>query len=551
MKSKISFCITTFLFLTVQLLEGYSQSVLLPETSIDILHYSFQISINDEDNEIQGETDVLVKFLLAGEKSVNLHLAGVDSLTRTGMTVSDVFFNNERVTFRHREHILTIQLPEATTQDEQGSLKIKYAGQPTDGLYITENMYGDRVFFADNWPNRAHYWLPTNDHPSDKATCEFIITAPAHYEVIANGSRLEESYLHSYAKGNYPQKLTHWATVHPIPTKVMVFGAARFSVQFLPAAEPPAIENWIYPEDRKIGFQQFSPTNDILQFFKQNLGPFPYEKLANVQSKTQYGGMENASAIFYNESAIKGQPSLEALIAHEVAHQWFGNAITEKNWSDIWLSEGFSTYLTHLYFEHAYGRDSLEVRLQEDQDRIFAYHTKSPTSTVVDSDTENLFQSLNANTYQQGSWILHMLRYQVGDKTFFRILQEFYRQYQHKNASTQDFIQLACQSSNKNLKTFFSQWLYRPGHPVINGTWKYSRIGKKVSLKLEQVQKGDLYSLPIQIGIVYDNPSQAEVHELTLDQQSQTYTLKVKSKVRDVLFDPNTWLLQESKISKK
>ncbi|MEQ9440549.1 MAG: M1 family metallopeptidase [Cyclobacteriaceae bacterium] len=544
--------IITFVFLLLNAVLGFTQSATTHiDPAIDVLHYSFNMTIHDHTNEIEGETDVLMQFVTSGQSSIHLHLAGQDSLGQPGMIVDAVLYNDVPVSFQHIGHRIAIQLPGPTKVSQQGSVKIRYHGTPTDGLVISENKYGDRTFFGDNWPNRAHYWLPTHDHPSDKATCEFIITAPAHYEVIANGTKREESFLPPEARGRYRYKRTHWATVEPIPTKVMVFGAARFAIQFLPSNQPTVIQHWLYPEDRDVGFQKFSPTADIITFYEQKLGPYPYEKLANVQSKTQYGGMENASAIFYNERAITNQPSIEGLIAHEVAHQWFGNAVTEKQWPDVWLSEGFSTYLTHLYFEHTYGRDSLESRLKADQNRVFAFHLKSPDSRVVNTEEANLFQLLNANTYQKGAWVLHMLRFTVGDENFFSLLRQYYAKYQHKNASTQDFIKLACNISGQSLEPFFTQWLSRPDHPILKGTWKYSSMSKKVTLTLAQVQEGEPYQTRLQIGVLYDKISQPEVHTITLDAREKTYTFKVKSGVRDVLIDPNTWLLQESTFTKK
>ncbi|MGB3586121.1 MAG: M1 family metallopeptidase, partial [Tunicatimonas sp.] len=388
------------------------------------------------------------------------------------------------------------------------------------------------------------FWLPTHDHPSDKATCEFIITAPAHYQVISNGKLLEESYLLLDIQKSSRYKLSHWAIAQPIPTKVMVFGAARFAVQY-PPHQSVVIENWLYPEDREIGFDKFAPTADILLFYQNILGDYPYQKIANVQSKTQYGGMENATAIFYNESVIIDQPSIEGLIAHEIAHQWFGNAVSEENWSDVWLSEGFSTYMTHLYFERAYGRDSMNARLLSDKERIFTFHLKSPNAKVVDTDESNLFQLLNTNTYQKGAWVLHMLRAKVGDEVFFAILKQFFNQYKHQNASTDNFIALASKLANENLSAFFSQWLYRSDYPVLNSNWKYQSSGKKLKIKTKQTQAAEPYAFPLQIGIYYTDGSATEIKSVYIDELDESFTLNVSSRVEKIVLDPATWLLHD------
>ncbi|MEM6845766.1 MAG: M1 family metallopeptidase [Bacteroidota bacterium] len=534
----------TFL-LTITFGQGFPQSVTLPASTVDVLHYVFQLTIHDYTDEIQGEADVFVSLPSNRNQPIILHLSDLDSSGTKGMIIDELLFNNEPTQFSHQNHTLSIQIPEAPQNSTQGTFTIKYHGTPTDGLIIGKNQYGDRTFFGDNWPNRAHFWLPTHDHPSDKATCEFIVTAPAHYQVVSNGRLVEESHLLPNTQTQNRYKLTHWAISQPIPTKVMVFGAARFAVQYPPREQSVTIENWVYPEDREVGFKQFAPTAEILLFYENILGAYPYRRIANVQSKTQYGGMENATAIFYNESVIVDQPSIEALVAHEIAHQWFGNSVSEKNWSDVWLSEGFSTYMTHLYFEHTYGRDSMANRLIADKERIFTFHLQSPQAKIVDSDESNLFQLLNANTYQKGAWVLHMLRSTVGDEVFFNTLRQFFARYKHRNASTNDFVALASKLSGRNLSDFFAQWLYRPDYPVLESNWKYQGAGKKLKLKIKQTQDSESYTFPLQIGIRYDNSSKLEVQSVSVNKLEETFTLSVKSRVRKVVIDPDTWLLHD------
>ena len=542
-----------FLSLLLTYQSAFTQSVSLPTSSLDVIHYSFRLNIHDYTNEIQGETDVYVSFKPQNNATVILHLHKLDSMGKRGMTVSEILFNDQPTTFSHSDHTLKIKLPPSNVNvnTSKGTFTIKYHGIPSDGLVIGENIYSDRTFFGDNWPNRAHFWLPTNDHPSDKATCEFIITAPSHYQVVSNGLLREESLMIPNSETVTQYKLTHWSITNPIPTKVMVFGAARFAIQYPASDHETPIQNWLYPEDRDLGFNQFSPTEEILTYYESILGPYPFKKLANVQSKTQYGGMENASAIFYNEQAITNRPSIETLIAHEIAHQWFGNSLTEKKWSDVWLSEGFSTYLTHLYIEHTYGEDSLAARMLADKDRIFSFHLQSPTSSVVTEDESNLFQHLNANTYQKGAWVLHMLRNKVGDEVFFKILRQFYQRFQYNNAVTDDFVAISNKISGQNLSTFFSQWLTRSDYPVVRCTWKYQSMGKKLTVKIEQIQSSDLYTLPLEIGLYSNKSSQPEIKRVILNEKQKSFTFKVSKRVKEVVVDPNTIMLLETTLAPK
>ena len=521
-----------------------------PDPGIDVLHYAFHIDLNDQNNRIVGTAEVVVKFVASNQQEVHLDLASVSEKDETGMTVLEVLLNDIPTTYRHEGDLLRIQLPTPSRVNDVVTFRIRYRGVPDDGLIISKNKYGDRTFFGDNWPNRAHRWLPTKDHPSDKATCEFIIKAPEHYEVIANGLKREESDLPPEQDKNL--KLTHWATLHPIATKVMVFGAARFAIRYHPFSAPTALEDWVFPEDRDVGFKHLEATADILKYYEQQIGAYPYEKLANVQSCTRYGGMENASNIFYNQDAIANEATIEGLIAHEVAHQWFGNAVTEKSWADVWLSEGFSTYLTHLYLAHTYGADTLTARLNKDKERIFSFYVKSPQSMVVDTGETNLFQLLNANTYQKGAWFLHMLRNKIGDPAFFQTLQDFYRTYHHQNASTQDFRLVAERVSGQPLEIFFRTWLQQAGHPVVKGTWKYSRSGKKLILDLEQVQQSDnFFPLDLQFAVYYSQGQSFETKVLTFTKMKETFVFKLDGKPTQVVLDPNQRLLMEQFFTKK
>lgn len=513
---------------------------------IDIQHYAFQISISDQSDKIKASADILLMLTDAHVEDVVLDLADQQSFTDgSGMKVLKVSKDGRKLNFTHKNHKLRIALNETVSKDQLISLTITYEGVPADGLIISDNKYGDRTFFADNWPNRARHWLPTVDHPSDKATCEFIITSPVHYQVIANGILREVSNVKA-GLSHEELKTTHWVNRAPIPTKAMAFGAARFAILYADQFKNIPVEYWVYPEDREAGFTDLEPAMGILQFFHQKISSYPYEKLAHVQSNTSYGGMENASNIFYNENVFNGKNKLETLIAHEIAHQWFGNSVTESGWQHIWLSEGFATYFTHLYIEYTYGRDSMAARLKEDKEHIFSYYLKSSETAVIDTVTTNLSKLVNANTYQKGGWFLHMLRYKLGDDIFWKGIRTYYEKYSHSNADTDDFRRVMEKCSGQSLTTFFQQWLKTPGHPYLKGHWKYSGIGRKLTIDLEQAQQtGTLYDMEVQVAIHYKNEDQPEIFTINIREKKNRIELKLKKSPKKVILDPNHWLLAD------
>ncbi|MGH2647832.1 MAG: M1 family metallopeptidase, partial [Ginsengibacter sp.] len=446
--------------------------VLAQNKAIDVQHYSFSILVNDSNNIIHGIAGI--DFI--AKQSANMiyfDLTSVNDSTGKGMKVLGVSTKNDDLKFTQENGHVNIYFSTPLKLNEEKNISIDYEGVPADGLIIDTNKFARRTFFADNWPNRAHNWIPCNDHPADKASVEFIVTAPDHYQVVSNGIREEETNLQGHLK------LTHWKEDMVLPTKVMVIGIADFAVQLDSTINCIPITSWVFPENRDSGFAEYAVSKKILPFYINYIGPFPYKKLANVQSKTIFGGMENASNIFYFQNSVardvaeyKEHKPLEDLFAHETAHQWFGDEASEIDWPHLWLSEGFATYMTHLYMEHEYGADSLKKRMQLDRSEVIAFYKIRKTPVVDTTADNNLMELLNDNSYQKGSWVLHMLRRKLGNEVFRKGIQMYYVTYMGKNASTDDFMHVMEKVSKQNLQQFFRQWLYTAGQPVLKGEWK-------------------------------------------------------------------------------
>lgn len=417
------------ILLLLALLILYPVMAQRPGSSIDVASYKYELELNDTNNQITGKATVTASFL---KESSHLQLDLI-SLNKSGlgMTVASVTENNQALSFTHLRDTLLVTLGATAQKGETRTIVISYTGIPADGLIIGRNKHGHRGFFSDNWPNRARNWIPCNDHPADKATVEFIITAPDHYKVIANGVQFEESVLPNH------KKLTHYIETVPLPTKIMVIGVAGFAVQYAGEVNCIPVTSWIYPENKEKGFYDYALAKDILAYFIDLVGPYAYKKLANVQSTTMFGGMENASAIFYAENSITGYRKCESLIAHEIAHQWFGNMATEADWSHLWLSEGFATYMTILYFERTHSLDTAMLMRAKDRNTVITF-SKKYNEPIVDKTVTDYLQLLNANSYQKGGWVLHMLRRQIGDTAFLRGIRNYYAQYAGKNAVTED-----------------------------------------------------------------------------------------------------------------
>jgi aminopeptidase N len=518
--------------------------------NIDIQHYSFEFTLSDTTNTIWGKTTVTALFKKDNVDQIRLELVKkTNSLNGKGMVVESITKGERKLSYTHKNDALFIDFSEPAVAGSKIQFTINYHGKPADGLQIGPTKYGNRSFFSNNFPNRAKHWLPVVNHPYEKATCEFKITSPSHYQVVSNGVLVEETNLEG------TKKFTHWKQSVPISSWLYVLGVAEFAVKYVGEFKGKSIQTWVYPQNRKAGFDDFAePTKHTLSFFSEYVGPFAYEKLANIQSTSVGGGMEAASAVFYSEDSITGKdtPYINMVIIHEIAHHWFGNSVTESTWDDVWLSEGFATYFTMLFREHANGREYFVDELQKAKERVFNFYKKNPGYKIIDERSPETDNVTSDATYQKGAWILHMLRNLIGDHDFKKGIQSYYNRYMNSTATTSDYRFEMEQASGKNLKSFFEQWLYQGGNPELRGTWRYDKKKKSVIVNLRQVQNQKYqFKVPLEIGVYKGDQVLPEVKIFRLNQRQEEFTISVDEQPKKVVLDPNTKLLAKWEFSKQ
>lgn len=501
------------------------------QPSPDVISYQFSITLSDISDTIV--CSAVINMDVPGGSAIDLDLISKKANGK-GMRVQSVIdeISRQPLNYTHSGDVLHISNP---GNEQHRTIRVDYLGIPADGLIITKNKYDQRTFFSDNWPNRGRNWLVCHDHPSDKAPVDFIVTAPARYQVVSNGVQIEETNL------NDQVKLTHWHESTPLPVKVMGIGVAEFAVGYAGDAMNVPVYSWVYPADREKGFYDYGMATQPLAFFIRNIGPFPYKKLANVESKTIFGGMENAGAIFYSESSITGKGKAEELIAHEEAHQWFGDMATEADWPHLWLSEGFATYFSLLYLENKYGSDTLTKQLKANRNKVIRFYRERPRP-VVDSTVTDYMQLLNVNSYEKGAWILHMLRRQLGDSTFWKGIRNYYNTYAGKNATTADLEKIFEEVSGKDLGQFFRQWLYTAGHPILHITHTYT---KKTLVVTVTQQQDYLFQFPLTIVI---RGNDVDITKgIRVNDRSVSFSVPMDSEPTAIIIDPLTALLFEEK----
>jgi len=494
---------------------------------LDALEYRIRLTIPEAADEISAEA--AINFAVKADAPREL------PLDFGALAVDGVNVNGRAAEFRRTEGRLLVALAGSYKPGDTLNVSVKYHGRPADGLFFKRNKFGDRTVFADNWPNRAHHWFPSLDHPYDKAKVSFTVSAPARYDVVANGRLVETTSLQN------GMRLTTWREDVDIPVYCMAVGATEFSVLDAGGSGGARLLYYLYPKDRENGLRDYGRALDIFTFLERLVGPYPYEKLALVESSTQFGGMENSSNIFFDEKAYDGTGKLEGTVAHEIAHQWFGDSVTESDWHHLWLSEGFATYFGALFFEHADGRARFLEVMGRSRER-YMKEAESVARPVIDPSETDLFKLLNRNNYDKGAWVLHMLRHVVGDEKFFEGVRDYYKAHRDRNALTDDFRRALESRSGRQLEWFFREWLHEPGFPAYDASWRWDGRAKSLRLRVRQTQKGATFRMPLDVELRAGGETRRQTIEV--GERDSTFDFKLAAKPTSVALDPDEWVLK-------
>ncbi|MDQ6829320.1 MAG: M1 family metallopeptidase [Gemmatimonadota bacterium] len=505
---------------------------------IDVTDYDLSIDLPDTGATIEARAVLTVK-----------RTARVDTLVLDllDLRVDSVYVNRASVRFKRDAATISIPLPGGS--GDELSVVVKYGGHPVDGLIIHADA-ARWTAFADNWPNRGRHWIPSVDHPSDKATVSWTVRAPSERKVIANGKLVEEAPL-SAQMGARPRTITRWRESRPIPVYLMVIAVAPLDhLDLGPSAcgrsDFGCVEQTVYvfPEDRAFLPGPFAESRAMVDWFSTIIGPFPYEKLSHLESSTRFGGMENASAIFYPEKAFRERTLDVGTVAHETAHQWFGDAVTEREWAHVWLSEGFATYFAALWTEHSRGDSAFRAE-RIDLRKTVVESDVVASRPVIDTTQTDYLKLLNANSYPKGGFVLHMLRRLVGDSAFFIGIADYYARRRDSTAMTDDLRRAVEARAHVDLAWFFDQWLKRPGFAQLSTSSSYDPKERRVILEIRQGQRFAPYRFPLLVDLTQTDGT---VRRTTIQIQATatqriTLPFDLSAAPRSIRLDPDVDLL--------
>jgi aminopeptidase N len=509
-------------------------------------NYNVSLSFNDKLTEItSARAEITILLLKDSLSQIDLDFGDlpVDALT----------VNNQPAPFERAAGRLNIKLSQPARRGASLVIVVSYHGKPKDGLILTSDKAGQPSAVGDNWPDRVHNWIPCLDHPSAKATITFSITAPARDLVVANG-KLSKVEITS----NTTRTWTYTEAV-PIPPYCMIIAVGEFA-RVEPPAEVSPLAYYVPLPDKDFAMQGFAAANPSLKFFSQTIAPYPYEKLALIIGATRFGGMENSSAIVFPSTlfdpraqaphsvVFKIRNGLVRVVAHEISHQWFGDSVTESTWSDLWLSEGFATYFAGLVVQHYEGEPAFQGYMKAQAATYFDYEKETRTP-IHDTETEDLFKLLNANNYQKGAWVLHMLRSELGDAQFFRGIRIYYDAHKTATATSEDLRAAFEKASGQDLKDFFKRWIYGAGHPSYELSWEWNSKTNRLRLVLKQLQPEPAFPNSVPVDVVTPNGKRRLVLKPTGKQTVEE--IKLNELPTTINLDPDNTVLKEARISHK
>ena len=480
------------------------------------------------------------------------------------LKISRCEINGTSAAFTHDGDVLHITAPAALLRDKDVQVAIAYTlpggvrgGGPngSEGIHWIRPSDTDPdrrlAFWTQGETDGNHLWVPIYDYPNDKTTSETIVTVPEKWTVIGNG--VEGRTTRNTAKHT---RTFRWTMKQPHSTYLLSLVAGEFDIKKTAWQGVPLY--YVVPKGK--GGQinaSFDDTPDMLTFFSMNLGvKYPWPKYAQSAMYDFGGGMENVSATTLGAGSLTdyrlGDHTMATLNSHELAHQWFGDYVTCKDWGEIWLNESFATFFEMLYEEHARGKDAYDAeRAGNLRSYLFeASSYKRPLATKLYSDPSVIF---DAHTYPKGGLILHMLRRELGDADFFKGLHYYLKQNAYTPVESHDLSKAIADATGRNVDAFFDQWIYKPGHPELEAAWKYDETTHIVTLTVRQTQnttKGTpIYDAPLTIGLLHGgSASGVERQTVRLSQASEDFKFVVASRPDALLVDPDHDLLKELKL---
>lgn len=515
----------------------------------DLQHSRVALRFDLEQKKVIGDVTHTVSLLRDG-----LDKLAFDSV---GLQIQSVKVNKGEAKFETTDKKLIVNLPKAGKLGEKYEVEIKYEGKPTKGLYfiLPDKDYPNRArqIWSQGESEDTRYYLPTYDYPNDRLTTETILTVPADWLTVSNGKLISTSD----AGGG--MKTWTWRESQPSSTYLFTVVAGEFAEVKDTWRDMPV--TYYAPKDRADRLiANYSRTPAMIELFSRKLGvDYPWEKYAqSMVDDFVAGGMENSSATTNTATSLRN-PKLvpeypedeDPLISHELGHQWFGDLVTTKDWGNIWLNEGFATFMEYVWTEAHFGKEQADYdRWKTAREWFQSRNLFAKPIVRHDFDDSSEF---NGNAYEKGGFVLYMLRHELGDDAFYAGLKRYLEVNRGKNVVTADLTKAIEEATHTNVGQFFDQWVYGAGAPKFEISYSYDAEKKQVALTVKQTQKVEgrvgLFRVPVDVEIT--TASGPKLYPVVVSNAEETFTLPSQSAPQMVIFDKGTQVLKSAEFKKE
>jgi len=515
----------------------------------DLQHSKIALRFDLEQKKVLGEVTHSLSILHDGTAKIVFDSAG--------LTIQKVTVNKAPSKFETTAEKLIIPLAAEAKSGDKFEVTIRYEGKPTKGMYfiLPDKDYPNRPsqIWTQGESEDTHYYLPTYDYPNDRLTTETILTVPSSWITVSNGKLI------SVTDAGKGLKTWYWKESLPSSTYLITVVAGEFDEIKDTWRGIPV--TYYAPKGRGDRLAiNYGRTPSMMDLFSKKFGvDYPWEKYAQAMvDDFVAGGMENSSATTNTSSSLV-HPKLapeyltgeDDLISHELGHQWFGDLVTCKDWGDVWLNEGFATFLEAVWSEAHFGKDQADYeRWNKTREWLESGNLWSKPLVRHDFDDSSEF---DGNAYEKGGWVLYMLRHQLGEDAFYRGIKHYLEVNRGKNVVTADLAKAIEEATHTNVDQFFSQWVYGAGAPKFDLGYTYDGEKHQVVLTVKQTQKVEgrvgLFRVPVEVEIT--TATGPKLYNLVVSKDKQTFSLPAEAAPLMVLFDKGGQLLKSTEFHKE
>ena len=511
-----------------------------PAKQFTIKHLKLEIKPDFDEKSIECKETLEINVIKDNLDNIVLDAAELN--------IRSVQVDGKDLRFKVLEDKLRIELPTPANENESIRISINYDAKPRRGFFFVKP--------DKNYPNKqvqawtqgeateSKYWFPCFDHPDMKFTSEMIVEVPRDFVVISNGKLVDVT------KDDVARY--HWVEEHPHPAYLKSLVIGRY--EEIKESYDGVDLLYYVPEDKVDKAPlSFSNTINMMRFFEEYIGvKYPFDKYAQTTvDDFVYGGMENVSATTLTMDTLHDKKAhldftSDHLVSHELAHQWFGDLVTCRDWQHLWLNESFATYFEALYWLNSKGEDEFNYYIMQLAEEYFEEVSKRYKRPIVANVYKHPDDLFDRHTYEKGAYVLHMLRNLVGDNIFRRAVKLYVERFRNKNSETDDFRKCIEETSGLSLQQFFEQWLFKIGHPELKIEFDYDHTSKIATIKLAQTQNTEdgtpVYHFPLDVHIT--TAQEKKQFRFNIDSKDHTLQIPLDSEPLWFSIDPENKLLK-------